>query len=130
MGIFSFLSGNTNSIDKVVSAGISGIDKLIFTEEEKADYHKKLQDIHLQFIKVAATESTAQSISRRMICLPVVYFWLFMIFLNVWCEVITGAPLDTVTHAIEQLAMPALAAIGFYVGRHMVQSASAGKRNT
>lgn len=120
MGVFSFLAGNSNAVEKVVSAGISGIDKLVFTEEEKADYHKKLQDLHLEFVKIAATESTAQSISRRLICMPVVYLWLALIVVNVGCEVFTGNAYATIAAAIQQMNMPALAAIGFYVGRHML----------
>ena len=119
MGIFSFLAGNSKSVEKVIDAGISGIDKLVFTDEEKAEYHAKLQKLHLQFVQISANESTTQSISRRLICLPVVYFWLFMIFFDVWTQVL-GTTYPAIEHAIDSLSTPALAAIGFYVGRHLV----------
>lgn len=122
MGFLSFLAGNSGAVDKVVSAGISGIDKLVFTEEEKADYNRKLQTLHLEFVKIAATESTAQSISRRLICMPVVYVWLALIVANVGCEIFLGTAYSTIADAIQQMNMPALAAIGFYVGRHMVSN--------
>ena len=124
MGVLSFLAGNTKSLEKVIDAGISGVDKLIFTEEEKADYNQKLQALHLEFIKISANESTAQSISRRMICLPVVYVWLLLLISGVVLELF-GHEVKAQAQAVEQMTMPALAAIGFYVGRHMIP---AGKK--
>jgi hypothetical protein len=113
--------GGTKAAEKVIDAGVNGIDALFFTEEEKAEYNKKLQDLHLEMIKITANESTAQSISRRMICLPVVYSWLAMIFLNVGTS-IAGHDFPAIGEAIEAMAYPALAAIGFYVGKHMIDS--------
>ncbi len=119
MSVWGFLSGNSKSVEKVVDAGISGLDKLVFTDEERADYHAKLQKLHLQFVQISANESTTQSISRRLICLPVVYSWLAMIFMNVWFEVWGFGEVKSITFAISQMSVPALAAIGFYVGRHL-----------
>ncbi len=121
MGWFSWLTGNSKSVEKVVDAGISGIDKLFFTDEEKADYNRKLQEMHLEFVKISANESTAQSISRRMICLPVVYLWLILIVTSTALAVfMPELDITPITYAIDQMNMPALASIGFYVGRHMV----------
>ena len=122
MGILGFLTGNSKSVEKVVSAGISGIDKLIFTDEEKADYHKELQKLHLKFIEVAANESSTQSVSRRVICLPVVYAWLLLILLNVFCDIVLNQQFSSIAEGVEQMSLPALAAIGFYVGRHIVSN--------
>ena len=120
MGLFSFLTGNSKSVEKVVDAGISGLDKLFFTEEEKADYNRKLQELHLEFVKIAANESTAQSISRRMICLPVVYVWLALIAVSVALETFGfKGSTEAVRGAIGHMNTPALAAIGFYCGRHI-----------
>ena len=125
MAIFSFLTGNTKSVEKVVDAGISGLDKLFFTDEEKADYNQKLQSLHLEFVKIAANESTAQSISRRMICLPVVYVWLLLTLSSVVAELF-ALPTVALTHAVEAMSLPSLTAIGFYCGRHLV--ANLGKK--
>ena len=121
MGILSFLTGNTSAVEKVVDAGISGLDKLVFTEEEKADYHRELQKLHLKFVEISASESTAQSISRRLICLPVVYSWLAMIFLNAGFTVfLPDLNSDILMQSISYMNTPALASIGFYTGRHIV----------
>ena len=121
MAIFSFLTGNTKSVEKVVDAGISGLDKLFFTDEEKADYNHKLQSLHLEFVKIAANESTAQSISRRMICLPVVYVWLLLTLASVVAELF-ALPTVALTHAVEAMSLPSLTAIGFYCGRHIANN--------
>ena len=121
MAIFSFLTGNTKSVEKVVDAGFSGLDKLFFTDEEKADYNQKLQSLHLEFVKIAANESTAQSISRRMICLPVVYVWLLLTLSSVVAELF-ALPTVALTHAVEAMSLPSLTAIGFYCGRHIVSN--------
>ena len=121
MGLFSFLSGNTKSVEKVVDAGISGLDKLFFTEEEKADYNNKLQELHLEFVKITANESTSQSISRRMICLPVVYVWLLLTVVSVAADMLS-LPIVALTHAVEAMSLPALTAIGFYCGRHIANN--------
>ena len=119
MGWLGFLTGDTKTTSKVIDAGISGLDKMFFTDEERAEYNHKLQQLHLQFVKVAASESTAQSISRRLICLPVIYVWLLLIVASVVFDVLGMGPFASIKSAIEQMNVPALAAIGFNVGRHI-----------
>ena len=92
-----------------------------FTDEEKADYNQKLQSLHLEFVKIAANESTAQSISRRMICLPVVYVWLLLTLSSVVAELF-ALPTVALTHAVEAMSLPSLTAIGFYCGRHIASN--------
>lgn len=121
MGILGFLTGNAKSVEKVIDAGISGIDKLIFTDEEKADYNQKLQSMHLEFVRISASESTAQSISRRLICLPVVYVWLILVLTSTIAAVFNiQIDAESLSNNINTMSTPALAAIGFYVGRHMI----------
>jgi len=120
MGILSILTGNTSAASKVIDASISGIDKLVLTEEEKLDYKKDIQKMYLEFVKISASESTAQSVSRRLICLPVVYVWLSLIIAFTVLSVLGVEGAAAVSDVIESMNVPALAAIGFYVGRHMI----------
>lgn len=126
MGLFGFLAGNTRSVEKVVDYGAKGIDAVFYTAEEKAEYNKRMSEIYLKFVEAAANESTAQSISRRMICLPVVYLWLLAIIAGVALEIF-GVHLTSLDAAIINLTLPASGAIGFYVGRHIVMDWSKGK---
>ena len=121
MGILSFLAGNSKSVDKIVSAGINGVDAMFYTDEEKAQHRAKMQELYFKFVEVSATESTAQSISRRMICLPVVYTWLILVVLNVALTVfMPELDATAILETISYMNTPALASIGFYVGRHLV----------
>ena len=121
MGILSFLTGNSKSVDKIVDAGINGVDALFYTEEEKAQNRVKMQELYHKYVEIAANESTTQSISRRMICLPVVYAWLLLIFLNVGITIfLPDLNTSIIMQSIGYMNTPALASIGFYVGRHLV----------
>jgi hypothetical protein len=126
MGLLSFLSGNSKSVEKIVDAGVNGVDALFYTEEEKAQHRQEMQKLYHKYVEIAASESTTQSISRRMICLPVVYVWLFLILLDVGTQMM-GYMFPAIGNAITQMNTPALAAIGFYVGRHLVAN-YAGKK--
>jgi len=120
MGILSFLAGNSKSVDKIVSAGINGVDAMFYTDEEKAQHRAKMQELYFKFVEISATESTAQSISRRMICLPVVYTWLILVVLNVALTVfMPELDATAILETISYMNTPALASIGFYIGRHL-----------
>ena len=123
MGLFSILAGSSKSVDKIVDAGINGVDAMFYTDEEKAQHKAKMQELYFKFVEISANESTTQSVSRRMICMPVVYVWLALIIANV-CASLFAPALDTATisDTIKQMNTPALAAIGFYVGRHLATS--------
>lgn len=121
MGILSFLAGNSKSVDKIVSASINGVDAMFYTDEKKAQHKAKMQELYFKFVEISATESTAQSISRRMICLPVVYTWLILVVLNVALTVfMPELDASAILESISYMNTPALASIGFYVGRHLV----------
>ncbi len=127
MGIMSFLGGNSKSLGKIINAGLAGADKLVFTQEERADYDRELQKMHLEFIRMSANESTTRSITRRLICLPIVYTWLFLILVDVFAGAL-GRSIASVTAGVEQLQPVAMLAISFYVGRHIVGAFSGVKK--
>ena len=44
MGLLSFLTGKSETAEKVVDGAISGIDAAFYTKEEKAQAHQKVLD--------------------------------------------------------------------------------------
>ncbi len=62
-----------------VESAIAGIDKLIFTEEEKTEAGQKVIDAHLRLMEIVASENTARSITRRY--LAVMFSFVFLCFL-------------------------------------------------
>ena len=70
MGLLSFLSGSKKAMDtasNVVDGAISGIDKLFFTQEEKAEASKAILDIVLDRAELAVGESSVRSMTRRFV---------------------------------------------------------------
>ena len=121
MGLLSFITGESTAANKVIDGVSSGIDMAFFTAEEKAKYAADAGRLHLEILKVTATESTASSISRRMICLPIVYSWIFFMFLYAVVDM-SGLEISTVALVanIAALTGVSLAAVAFYVGNHIL----------
>lgn len=83
---FSWLSGAGKGVDiadKAVSGLFSGIDKLVFTAEEKADYSNQAAKIYLEHQKVTLGENTAKSITRRILAVMVMGTFLFLLLFSV-----------------------------------------------
>jgi len=92
MGLFSFITG-AKQVDKAldigekVSTGImSGIDKAFYTKEEQAINGIKVMDSQLEFIKMALSESSIRSVTRRVIAIIIMtlFSFAFMFTVLVW----------------------------------------------
>ena len=123
----SKVGGNSKSLGKIIDAGIAGADHLRFGEQERAEYDREMWKLHLKFVETSAGETTTRSVTRRMICVPIVYLWLFLILLNVLGGTL-GYPVQEVKDGIEFLTPVAMLAITFYLGRHIAGAFTAGKK--
>ena len=72
MGLLSFLTSGTKAaenatdIAKTLTGGfVAGIDALVFTDEEKAEYSANAGKLYLDFWKTFGTENSEQSKARR-----------------------------------------------------------------
>jgi len=75
---------NATEVAKTVSEGIvSGIDKIWYTEEEKADAKGETQKLLLKFWNTFATENSEQSKARRMLALKFVDVWEKLLWLTI-----------------------------------------------
>ena len=93
MGFLSFLSAggkaaeNVTDIGKTVTNGIvSGLDALVYTDEEKDENKKEGAKIILQFWDKIAQENTEQSKARRELAKMTmqVYYGLILMGILVW----------------------------------------------
>ena len=82
----SFLTSSTKTVETATEAGksivdglISGIDKIAYTDEEKAEARQKGSETILKFWEVIARENTEQSKARRI--LAKMTFQVFFFFL-------------------------------------------------
>lgn len=77
----------------IVSKGtdglINGIDKLVFTAEEKADFVQKrsetalkMSEMHIKLMETIGSENTARSITRRKLAVMTIETFLFLLILS------------------------------------------------
>lgn len=67
MGILDWFKAGPKAAEKVLDAGIAGIDKLVLTDEEKLDFQKKLGDQWLEVLKVLGPETSVRGMTRRIL---------------------------------------------------------------
>lgn len=135
MGFFSWITGK-KSVDKTLdiaektTSGImSGIDKMFYTEEEKAEmFQKRLElseqasKVHIELMKTTHDETTTRSVTRRVIAISIMFItFLSIISLcvvwkvdNQWGEFI----LKVVEYY--QLGWAFIAVVVFFFGNHMI----------
>jgi hypothetical protein len=68
--MIDFLKGLLSS-DKIIDAGVSAGDKLIYTKEEKADDSSKADDMRLKFVEASLPMERA----RRFMAITVTIAW-------------------------------------------------------
>lgn len=75
MGFFGKLFGSEKALDTIVDSAVSGLDKLVYTSEEKAEDHAKaVTEARSMVVKwMAATQG--QNLARRLIALTVTAIW-------------------------------------------------------
>jgi hypothetical protein len=82
MGLFNGLFKKVD-INKVIDKASNGIDKLMFTQEERADFNKALADGVAKHSVDTLNENTDRSKSRRIISLVIVAVYLFLVLVAV-----------------------------------------------
>ena len=116
MGLLGKIFGNK----KIIDSAISGIDKMFYTNEEKADYH-------LSFLKAYEPFKLAQ----RLIALIVIPTYLFVLLVAVGLmiygsisetELIIKTSKEVISLINENLGWAVIAIIGFYFMGGVVDS--------
>lgn len=69
MSIFSWLTAGPQAAEKVLDAGIAGIDKLVYTDEEKEDARAKLLEHWLELQKAMGEETSVRGVTRRILAI-------------------------------------------------------------
>lgn len=69
---FKALLGGSESGSKILDATISGIDSVVYTEQEKAEDKKTAVTNFIEYMKVVANQSTPTAISRRIVAWGVI----------------------------------------------------------
>ena len=126
LGIFGKIFGSAKALEEIVEAGKSGIDKLFYTSEERADNAAKERQQARQMV-VGWMESTkGQNVARRLIALLVIAVWLLLYLggltlnvmtiwvSNVHMSVQISASAEMINGAAFQMNGAVMLIIGFY----------------
>ncbi|MCZ6898264.1 MAG: hypothetical protein O7D95_06130 [Betaproteobacteria bacterium] len=123
MGWLSFLTGNSETAEKVVDGVIGGIDAMFFTDEEKSQANFKILGWKLEYAK--ATQG--MSISRRIITFAVVFVWvvlvLLLVVIGLWFGGENSAVKFLFTVMTDVVMQPFSIIVGFYFLAHVVGNA-------
>jgi len=135
MGFFNWLTGaksvdkTLDIIDKSSSSIASGLDKMFYTKEEKAEHLMKRLEIservsktHIDLMKATADENTTRSVTRRIIAVSIMAFTLFLI---VAVSVIYKIDPEWAAFILKvteyfQFGWAFIAVVVFFFGNHMI----------
>ena len=132
--LFAAIFGSSQNTTTVVTGAVRGLDKLVYTDEEKADARAKTLDWFLRYLH--ATQP--QNLARRLIALVIVCLWALLILagviargLELWLldinhqgETFSGFVFEVLANIVNA---PFLMVMGFYFAAHVVRSWQNGK---
>ena len=124
-GLFGKIFGTDKALNSVVDGAVNGIDKLFYTDEEKAEDAAKAKQQAVQHILMWLETTKGQNLARRLIALSIVFTWLFQYwmammfnFAAIWVDTATKDQLVLSSDLFKESAtdmIPAMMLIlGFY----------------
>jgi len=109
--MFDWLFGGGNAANSVVDGIKNGIDKLVFTDEEKVDANQKGLGLFIKYQE--ATQP--QNVARRLISLIVLSIWGTLILLTAALYSVDMEYAKFVLGLLQTVVMPSfLLVVGFY----------------
>lgn len=123
--ILASIFGSGKNTEKIVDGAVRGLDALVFTNEEKAEYRAKGAEWFLKYLE--ATQP--QNLARRLIAIIIVSLWSLVViagciawpFNKTYAEFIFQVLVDVVMN-------PFMLVMGFYFAAHVVRSFVQGKK--
>lgn len=116
--IFGAIFGSSKNTETIVNGAVSGLDKLFYTDEEKAEGMEKTREWFLRYLEA----SQPQNLARRFIAMAVVGLWAFLVLLAVaaWQWSVDYADyIFTVLYDV--VGTPFSIIIGFYFLAHLTR---------
>lgn len=118
MNIFAAIFGSKKNTETLVDAGVSGLDKMFYTNEEKAEDMGKMREWFLRYLEA----SQPQNLARRFIAVVVVGLWATLVLAAViaWTvnQLFADYIFQVITHAV---LTPFNIIIGFYFLAHLTR---------
>lgn len=118
MKILGAIFGSSKNTETLVNAGVSGLDKMFYTQEEKAEGMADLREWFLRYLEA----SQPQNLARRAIAICVVGLWAALIVVAVAAWSFLPEFSDYVFNVItEAVLTPFNIIIGFYFLAHLTR---------
>lgn len=122
--IIGAIFGSSKNTETVVNGAVSGIDKLFYTKEEKAENAVKMSEWFLRYLE--ATQP--QNLARRFIALIIVVLWALLVLAGVAIYKFDADYSSFIFEVLRDIVMnPFLIVMGFYFAAHVVRTAMSGK---
>ncbi len=114
MGMFSWLTGNSDATNKAVDGAVSLLDNAFYTDQEKSAAGLKVLEFKMKF----AETTQHMSISRRWIVCAVTAMWTLTVFVMLGMGVLLGKDATSVKFLFEAFRdvvnPPFMVIVGFY----------------
>lgn len=118
-GFLGAVFGSSDNTKTIVDGAVAGIDKIIFTEQERSEARAQLSEWYLKYLE--ATQP--QNLARRFIALLVVLLWCLLILVGVASYWISEAFSQFVFNTINTTVnTPFSIIVGFYFAAHLVRA--------
>lgn len=121
--LFGWITSGPKAAEKVLESTISGIDKLVFTEEEKSDVMARAADQWLELQKMLGEETSVRGVTRRIIAVLCIgaYVGLSLFSVAVWKFDKTYADFIWEVANAGQYGYITLTIVAFYFGPYFLQ---------
>jgi len=134
--VFSFIKSlfgtnenNSKVVERAADGIYNGLDKLIYTEEEKADAFQKGREAFLEFVKITHDQNSIRSVTRRwlafLVIAPVMLFFVMSgltkfvgIFVSNSVQYTEAA--DFLFKLVVEMSPWAAGILAFYFGSHIL----------
>ena len=124
MGFFSWIGnifGAGKNAETIIEGAVSGIDALILTDEEKIQYKQGAYELWLKLQEITANESSARSISRRVLAVMIMGSFLILLFVAAVAYPFSIIYAKFLLSLAAQLNTLVLGVGGFYFATHLIR---------
>lgn len=123
--ILGAIFGSAKNTETIVDGAVRGLDALVLTKEEKAEYRVKGAEWFLKYLQ--ATQP--QNLARRLIAVIIVSLWAGVVIAGVVAWPLNEPYADFIFSVLTDVVMnPFLMVMGFYFAAHVVRSFVDGKK--
>ena len=117
--LFGAIFGSAKNTETIINGAVAGLDKLVFTKEEKAEANIKLGEWYLKYLE--ATQP--QNLARRFIAIIVVALWAVIVLVGIASNYFHAGFSEYVFNTLSSVVNPPfMIIIGFYFAVHAIRA--------